>query len=64
MAALPSRKTNRPSHTFYQRKRSERHLHTHALLALVRRLVEMLWALLRDGRTFTPTAPRPATPAA
>jgi hypothetical protein len=34
------------------------------LLALARRLVDVLWALLRDGRTFTPAAPQQATAAA
>jgi hypothetical protein len=35
-----------------------------ASLVLVRRLVDVLWALLRDNRKFTPTAPQPATTAA
>jgi transposase len=64
MAALSSIKTEGPSHIFYQRKRSERLIHTQALLALARRLVDVLWALLRDGRTFTPVAPQPTTAAA
>lgn len=62
MAALSSLRTTGPSRTFYDRKRHERLLHTQALLALARRLVNVLWALLRDGRTFTPTPPpTPAT---
>ena len=61
MAALSSIKNPRPSRTFYDRKRSERLIHTQALLALARRLVDVLWALLRDSRTFTPIAPQPAT---
>ncbi|MEX5637201.1 transposase, partial [Parafrankia sp. FMc2] len=64
MAALSSIRAPGPSRTFYDRKRHERLIHTQALLALARRLVDVLWALLRDGRTFTPTAPRPATAAA
>ena len=60
MAALSSICTNGPSRTFYQRKRAERLIHTQALLALARRLVDVLWALLRDGRTFSPAAPQPA----
>ncbi|MGH3625940.1 MAG: IS110 family transposase [Mycobacteriales bacterium] len=64
MAALSSIKGDGPSRTFYDRKRSERLIHTQALLALARRLVDVLWALLRDGRTFTPTAPKPITSAA
>ncbi|EQD82081.1 hypothetical protein GCM10009533_71240 [Saccharopolyspora spinosporotrichia] len=57
-------KAGGPSRTFYDKKRGERLIHTQALLALARRLVDVLWALLRDGRSFTPTAPPPATQAA
>lgn len=57
MAALSSIRPEGPSRTFYQRKRAERHGHKQALLALARRLVDVLWALLRDGRTFTATPP-------
>jgi transposase len=64
MAALSSIRANGPSRAFYDRKRGERLIHTQALLALGRRLVDVLWALLRDGRTFTPTAPQPANAAA
>ena len=64
MAALSSIRTTGPSRTFYDRKRGERLIHTQALLALARRLVDVLWALLRDGRKFTPTAPQPAITAA
>jgi transposase len=54
MAALSSLKvTDGPSRRFYDKKRSERLVHTQALLALARRLVDVLWALLRDGREFT-----------
>ncbi|MFI1920568.1 IS110 family transposase [Nocardia sp. NPDC020380] len=61
MAALSSIRGDGPSRTFYDRKRGERLIHTQALLALARRLVDVLWALLRDGREFTPQAPIPAT---
>ncbi|WP_433262832.1 IS110 family transposase [Actinosynnema sp. CS-041913] len=64
MAALSSLKLQGPSRTFYDRKRRERLIHTQALLALARRLVDVLWALLRDGRTFTPVSPQAATAAA
>jgi transposase len=64
MAALSSIRAGGPSRAFYDRKRGERLIHTQALLALARRLVDVLWALLRDGRKFTPTAPQPATTAA
>ncbi|HEX7305425.1 IS110 family transposase, partial [Lentzea sp.] len=61
MAALSSLKVSGPSRAFYDKKRGERLIHTQALLALARRLVDVLWALLRDGRKFTPAAPQPAT---
>jgi transposase len=64
MAALSSIRASGPSRTFYDRKRDERLIHTQALLALARRLVDVLWALLRDDRKFTPTAPQPTTAAA
>ena len=57
MAALSSIKTQGPSRTFYQRKRDERLIHTQALLALARRLVDVLWALLRDNRPFDTKPP-------
>ncbi|MEV5646386.1 IS110 family transposase [Streptomyces flaveolus] len=46
-----------PSRDYYLKKRAEGLLHTQALLALARRRVDVLWAMLRDGRLFTPTAP-------
>lgn len=64
MAALSSLKTDGPSKTFYQRKRAEHRIHTQALLALARRLVDVLWALLRDNRTFSTTSPHRAAAAA
>jgi transposase len=61
LAALSSIRANGPSRQFYDRKRGERLIHSQALLALARRLVDVLWALLRDGREFSPH--RPAVPA-
>jgi transposase len=51
-AALSSIKPDGLSRTFYQRKRAEGKLHTQALIALARRLIDVIWALLRDGRIF------------
>lgn len=56
-AALSAIKPDGPSRAYYQRKRAEGKLHTQALLALARRLVDVIWALLRDGREFSCTAP-------
>jgi transposase len=64
MAALSSIRVDGPSKAFYLRKRDENKIHTQALLALARRLVDVLWALLRDNRTFTPIAPSQLTAAA
>lgn len=63
MAAFSSLRAGGPSRVFYDRKRSERLVHTQALLALARRMVDVLWALLRDGRAFTPVTPQAATAA-
>ena len=57
MAAFASIKPDGPSRAFYQIKRSERQRHTRAMIALARRLVDVLWALLRDNRTWEPSAP-------
>ena len=54
MAALSSICADGTSRQFYDRKRGERLIHTQAHLTLARRLVDVLWALLRDGREFTP----------
>ncbi|WP_262699516.1 MULTISPECIES: IS110 family transposase [Streptomyces] len=40
------------SKAFYQRKRSEGKSHKQAILALARRRLNVLWALIRDHRTF------------
>ncbi|GAA0350897.1 hypothetical protein [Actinoallomurus spadix] len=45
------------SRRFYDHERAEGERHTQAVLALARRRVNVLWALLRDGRTYQPTPP-------
>jgi transposase len=40
------------SRTFYDRKRREGKKHTQSLIALARRRINVLWAMLRDGTTF------------
>ena len=62
LAALSSLRANGPSGQFCDRKRGERLVHSQALLALARRLVDVLWALLRDGHEFT--CEKPAVTAA
>jgi transposase len=64
MAALSSIKPDGPSRTYYQRKRNEGKIHTQALIALARRLIDVLWAVLRDNREFQPNKPVKALAAA
>ncbi|WP_329473191.1 IS110 family transposase [Streptomyces sp. NBC_01723] len=45
------------SRRFYDRKRAEGKRHTQAVLAPARRRVNVLWALLRDGRCHQQTPP-------
>src|SRR6185312_7545907 len=64
LAALSSLRADGPSRRFYDRKRAERLIHTQALLALARRLIDVLWALFCYGHAFTPEKPTTATAAA
>jgi transposase len=58
LAALSAIKVkDGPSRRFYQRKRTEGKLHTQALIALARRLVDVIWALIRDGRSYQAAPP-------
>jgi hypothetical protein len=50
LAALSAIKPGGPSRAFSHRKRAEGKLHTQAVIALARRLIDVIWALLRDGR--------------
>lgn len=42
------------SRMFYERKRAEGKKHVQAVLALARRRVNVLWALLRENRPYQP----------
>jgi transposase len=53
-------RTDSASRTYYDRKRAEGKTHTQAVLALARRRLNVLWAMLRDHRTYQPTAPTAA----
>ncbi|MTD54185.1 IS110 family transposase [Amycolatopsis sp. RM579] len=46
-----------PNRDFYLKKRSQGLKHVQAITALARRRVDVLWALLRDNRVFTPVQP-------
>ncbi|SEP44607.1 IS110 family transposase [Amycolatopsis saalfeldensis] len=51
-----------PNRDFYLKKRGQGLKHVQAVIALARRRVDVLWALLRDNRMFTPA--QPITPTA
>lgn len=51
-SAFASLRSAPASRAFYDRKRREGKRHTQALIALARRRVNVLWAMLRDGTTF------------
>jgi transposase len=53
-SAFASLRASAESRAFYERKRAEGKRHTQALIALARRRVNVLWAMLRDGTTFEP----------
>jgi transposase len=51
-SAFASLRCSDASRSFYDRKRREGKRHTQALIALARRRVNVLWAMLRDRTTF------------
>ena len=46
-----------PSKAFYDRKRAEGKTHHQAIIALARRRVNVLWAMLRDGQMYEDRTP-------
>ncbi len=48
-------RTDPVSRTYCDRKRAQGKTHTHAVLALARRRLNVLWAILRDNATYRPT---------
>lgn len=56
-SALISIRSCDASRRFYERKRAEGKRHTQAVLALARRRVNILWALIRDGRCYQSQLP-------
>jgi transposase len=51
-SAFASLRSAPESRAFYDRKRAEGKRHTQALVALARRRVNVVWAMLRDGTVF------------
>jgi transposase len=64
LAALSSLKNSPASRTFYDRKRREGKSHKQALIALARRRLNVLWAMLRDHTPYREPAPTPTPLAA
>lgn len=62
-SAMISIRCSPDSRRFYDRKRSEGKRHTQAVMALARRRVNVLWALLRDQRCYEPPPPAAAAAA-
>jgi transposase len=50
-----------PSRAYYERKRAEGKRHTQAVLALARRRVDVLYAMMRDGTRYRDPIPVPLT---
>ncbi|MEV0809644.1 IS110 family transposase [Micromonospora sp. NPDC050200] len=57
MAAFTAARECPASRAYYEKKRAEGKNHRQAILALARRRVDVLWALVRDRKTFTRPAP-------
>lgn len=57
MSAMVAARCCPASKAFYERKMAEGKGHRQAVIALARRRLNVLWALIRDGRTFEITAP-------
>ena len=46
-----------PNRDYYLKKRARGATHSQAVIALARRRIDVLWALLRENRTWTATPP-------
>jgi transposase len=46
-----------PNRDYYLKKRNQGRTHSQAVIALARRRIDVLWALLRDNRTWSTTPP-------
>ena len=64
LAALSSLKNSPASRSYYDRKRGEGKSHKQALIALARRRINVLWAMLRDHAIYREPRPGITTQAA
>lgn len=46
-----------PNRDYYLKKRDQGRTHSQAVIALARRRIDVLWALLRENRTWTADPP-------
>jgi hypothetical protein len=53
-------RTDTASRIYYDRKPAQGKRHTQAVLALARRRLNVMWAMLRDHKPYQPTAPNAA----
>ena len=58
LSAQTSMTRDGPSRDYYLKKRQHARTHNQAVIALARRRVDVLWALLRDNRTYAATPPQ------
>jgi len=63
LSAQTSMMRDGPSRDYYLKKRQHSRTHNQAVIALARRRVDVLWALLRDNRTYAATPPQHVTAA-
>ena len=64
LSGLSALKSCPASRGYYDRKRSEGKSHIQAMLSLARRRLNVLWAMLRDGKTYTKPVALGAAPMA
>ncbi|MDI3214069.1 transposase, partial [Arthrobacter sp. AL12] len=64
LSGLSALKSCPASRAYYDRKRAEGKTHIQAMLSLARRRLNVLWAMLRDGTTYTPVPAKTASLAA
>ena len=57
LSAQTSMMRDGPNRDYYLKKRDHSRTHTQAVIALARRRIDVLWALLRDERTYTASPP-------
>jgi transposase len=58
LSAQTSMMRQGPNRDYYLKKRQQGRTHTQATIALARRRIDVLWALLRDQRAYTATPPQ------